>query len=128
MIPNLEDIKTDKIITGIEGAGEDDAIFVSFVAVEKIIEIKKENEIPEDFYLRLATRGGGCSGMNYSLGFDDVIHEDDLTYKFHGIDIVVDKKSIFYMMGVTLDFIDGPHGSGFVFNSPFNEKTCGCSH
>ena len=56
------------------------------------------------------------------------INEDDRVIEVNGTKLVIDNKSLFYIQGVTLDFVDGPSGSGFVFNNPNNSHTCGCSH
>ena len=95
---------------------------------DKIVEFIEANNIPEDFSLRFAAKSGGCSGMVYKLGLDNNYYENDRKYEIEGVRIAIDAKSIFYMMGVTLDYVDDINGSGFVFNSPYNEKTCGCSH
>ena len=89
--------------------------------------IKSENNVPEDFFLRIGTRGGGCSGMSYTLGFDSELDLDtDRQFITNNVNMVIDAKSLFYLMGVTLDFVEGPEGSGFVFHNPNNAHTCGC--
>jgi iron-sulfur cluster assembly accessory protein len=81
---------------------------------------------PESF-LRIGVAGGGCSGFQYSLGFDDKFDQvrDQLTEQ-HGIKVVVDKKSALYLDGTTLDHYDGIDRRGFVFNNPQAVKSCGC--
>lgn len=124
----IDGIECYRFATGVEGAKEVDEVIITNNALEMVKSIKEENKIGDDFFLRFATRGGGCSGMNYALGFDDQIEDEDRTYKVGDVNIVMDNKSLFYMMGVTLDYIAGDGGSGFVFNNPNNQKTCGCSH
>ncbi len=121
-------LEPERINTAVEGSDHNDDIFISEDAINAIIKVKAENDVPEDMYLRLGTSGGGCSGMNYIIGFDSQIADNDNTYTIRDHNIVIDKKSLFYLMGVTLDFVDSHEGSGFVFNSPFNEKVCGCNH
>lgn len=123
-----KDIDTIKINPHIEGASDDDVICITRNAFDKIIEFIDSNNIPEDFSLRFAAKSGGCSGMVYKLGLDNHYYENDRKYEIEGVRIAIDAKSIFYLMGVTLDYIDDINGSGFVFSSPYNEKTCGCSH
>jgi len=128
----MEDIKynselTEKIDTLVEGTSEDDSIQISLKALLEIKNFREQNEVPEEFYLRLATQGGGCSGMQYVLGFDDQINENDRVFETENYKLVVDTHSLFYYMGVTLDYTDGPDGSGFVFHGLNNMKTCGCS-
>ncbi len=123
----VDSVGKERIPTGIVGAKPEDDIFISHTALEMIGKIRKENNVPEDYFLRIATRGGGCSGMNYSLGFDNELDEqNDRKYQTDKVILVVDAKSLFYLMGVTLDFVEGPDGSGFVFNNPNNAHTCGC--
>jgi iron-sulfur cluster assembly protein len=117
-----------KIDTKIEGATEEDYLMITSLAMQKIKEFMAENNVPDDFSLRFAARSGGCSGMIYRLGLDNNYEENDRKMVVDGINIVVDSKSIFYLMGVTLDFVDDIQGSGFIFVNPFNENTCGCSH
>jgi iron-sulfur cluster assembly protein len=126
MIETMGIGQLNRVATGIQGAEEKDDFIVSASAIEMIAQIKEANEISEDYFLRLGTRSGGCSGMNYTLGFDSEIQENDRTFEVENVNIVVDNKSLFYLMGVTLDYTDGPSGSGFVFNNPNNAHVCGC--
>ena len=99
------------------------------ITPKAIIEVKKirtENNIPEDFGLRVGVKGGGCSGLKYSLGFDSQQKEGDTVIEQEGIKLLVDGKSLFYLSGTELDFTDGLNGRGFVFNNPNAAKTCGC--
>ncbi|MGE5480477.1 MAG: HesB/IscA family protein [Chloroflexota bacterium] len=114
--------------TMINGAPADEPIKVTEAALEKIMEIRKENSVPAEYYLRLGTRSGGCHGMNYILGFDAALDEGDRSFKLGDLELVVDSKSVFYLMGVTLDFMSNEYGSGFVFNNPNDSHTCGCGN
>lgn len=95
-------------------------------AAQEVFSIKEKNNIPSGHSLRLGVKGGGCSGLSYVLAFDDQIKERDLILEKHGVKIVVDQKSMFYLSGTTLDFTEGLNGRGFVFNNPQAAKTCGC--
>jgi iron-sulfur cluster assembly protein len=128
MVETLEQVGLLRIPTGIMGAEVQDDFIMTDKAVETVGQIKEQNEIPEEYNLRIGTRSGGCSGMNYNLVFDSEINEDDRVIEVNGTKLVIDNKSLFYIQGVTLDFVDGPSGSGFVFNNPNNSHTCGCSH
>jgi iron-sulfur cluster assembly protein len=112
--------------TEIIGAEEQDQIVVTASALHKVRGIRQENNVPEEYSLRLGTRSGGCSGMNYIIGFDSEISEFDKVFTVDTMNVVVDRKSLFYLMGITLDYIDDEYGSGFVFNNPNNAHTCGC--
>ncbi|MFN3307212.1 MAG: HesB/IscA family protein [Candidatus Kapaibacteriota bacterium] len=121
------EVTLERIPTGIVGATEADDIFISTRALEKIIEIRNQNNVPENYFLRMAVQGGGCSGFNYALGFDSEYDPlNDMETNIHGLRIVIDRRSLFYLMGVTLDFIDNSQGRGFVFSNPNNLPTCGC--
>ena len=95
-------------------------------AVKEVIKIRQENNIPGNFGLRVGVKGGGCSGLKYSLGFDAEEKEGDMIIEQEGIKLLVDGKSLFYLSGTELDFTDGLNGKGFVFNNPNATKTCGC--
>lgn len=95
-------------------------------AVNEVKKIMSENKVPENYGLRVGIKGGGCSGLTYSLGFDAAAKEGDTTIEQSGIKLFVDGKSLFYLSGTVLDFTDGLNGKGFVFNNPNATKTCGC--
>ena len=76
--------------------------------------------------MRVGVKGGGCSGLMYDLTFDDVLQPSDKVIEDHGIKLVVDKKSVLYLAGTTLDFSDGLNGKGFQFLNPNASRTCGC--
>ncbi len=95
-------------------------------AVKEVKKIMSENKVPENYGLRVGVKGGGCSGLTYSLGFDAAAKEGDTTIEQNGIKLFVDGKSLFYLSGTVLDYTDGLNGKGFVFNNPNATKTCGC--
>lgn len=95
-------------------------------AIKEVKTIQKENNIPDDYGLRVGVKGGGCSGLTYTLGFDAQSKEGDTVIEQDGVKLFVDGKSLFYLSGTTLDFTDGLNGRGFVFDNPNAAKTCGC--
>jgi iron-sulfur cluster assembly protein len=95
-------------------------------AALEIASIRSENSIPEDYYLRVGVKGGGCSGLTYSLGFDGEKRDTDEVLELRGVKILVDAKSLFYLDGTELDYSDGLNGKGFVFNNPNAARSCGC--
>lgn len=95
-------------------------------AIKQVEKIKKENNIPSDYGLRIGVKGGGCSGLTYQLGFDAEQKENDTVIIKDDLKLFVDGKSLFYLSGTVLDFSDGLNGKGFVFNNPNAAKTCGC--
>ncbi|MGA7722645.1 MAG: iron-sulfur cluster insertion protein ErpA [Ignavibacteriaceae bacterium] len=95
-------------------------------AASEVQNIMKENSIPEGYGLRVGVKGGGCSGLTYTLGFDAEAKEGDTVIDQNGVKLFVDGKSLFYLSGTELDFTSGLSGKGFVFNNPNATKTCGC--
>ena len=95
-------------------------------AKEKILELKKEENHPEEAHIRVSVKGGGCSGLMYDLGFDVEIKKEDHVFEDKGLKILVDKKSLLYLVGTQLNFSDGLNGKGFEFVNPNASRTCGC--
>ncbi|MGB2959824.1 MAG: iron-sulfur cluster assembly accessory protein [Bacteroidota bacterium] len=95
-------------------------------AAAEVAKLKEESKIPLEHGLRIAVKGGGCSGLSYALGFDAEPGEKDSVIESQGVKVFVDQKSLFYLSGTVLDFSDGLNGRGFVFNNPQAARTCGC--
>jgi len=101
-------------------------IIVSDKAKERILELKKEEGRAENENIRVSVKGGGCSGLMYDLGFDGAQVETDHVFEDKGVKILVDRKSLLYLAGTTLEFTDGLNGKGFQFVNPNANRTCGC--
>ncbi|MCH7398272.1 iron-sulfur cluster assembly accessory protein [Belliella sp. DSM 107340] len=101
-------------------------IVVSEKARERILELRKEEGRSENENIRVSVKGGGCSGLMYDLGFDASLVETDHVFEDKGIKILVDRKSLLYLAGTTLEFSDGLNGKGFQFVNPNASRTCGC--
>ncbi len=101
-------------------------ISITDIAKEKLVELRQTEGHPEDAKLRVSVKGGGCSGLMYDLGFDDEVVDSDQIIEDKGFTILVDKKSVLYLAGTTLDFSDGLNGKGFQFVNPNASRTCGC--
>ena len=97
-------------------------------AAKEIQRVIAEQNFPVDStWVRIGAKGGGCSGFTYVLDFDKSgPTEFDLTFEQHGVKIVVDKKSEFFMGGTTLDFNDGLLDRGFKWDNPSASGSCGC--
>ena len=93
-------------------------------------ELKKymaEQQLPTTVSLRIGVAGGGCSGFEYKLGFDENVNEEmDSVREVHGIRVVVDRKSSLLLDGTELDYHESLEKRGFVFNNPNAVKSCGC--
>lgn len=76
--------------------------------------------------LRVGVIGGGCSGMQYTLGVDTAARPDDTVLEQHGVRILVDAASARYLRGTVIDYVHGLHGAGFKFVNPNATRTCGC--
>jgi len=96
-------------------------------AASKITELMAEEPAGEADVLRIAVQGGGCSGFEYALGFDQAPQAGDVELHSHGIQIVVDPFSAPYLSGTQIDFVDGLQG-GFAINNPNATSACGCGH
>lgn len=76
--------------------------------------------------LRVSVVGGGCSGFQYNLNFDDEVRPEDTVLDQGGVRVLVDATSAQYLQGTTIDYVSGLHGAGFKFLNPKAERTCGC--
>ena len=101
-------------------------ISVTEKAKEKIVALQHEEGKVEMANVRVSVKGGGCSGLMYDLSFDAEIKESDEIFEDRGVKVLVDKKSMLYLLGTTLDFSDGLNGKGFQFINPNANRTCGC--
>ena len=95
-------------------------------AKDKIMSLLDEEGKAKDSFVRVGVKGGGCSGLMYDLDFDTELKEEDKVIEDNSVRIVVDKKSVLYLVGTELDFTDGLNGKGFSFNNPNASRTCGC--
>jgi iron-sulfur cluster assembly protein len=102
-------------------------IKVSEKAKKKVVELMEEDGYnPQTDFIRVGVKSGGCSGLSYDLKFDNQTREEDKIFEDNGVKIIVDKKSFLYLVGTTLEYSGGLNGSGFVFNNPNANRTCGC--
>lgn len=95
-------------------------------AAEKLSGIMIQKGMAETHALRVFVKGGGCGGMQYGMTFDDQLHEDDQVWEQHGLRVVVDPTSLFYIDGSNIDYIDNLMGGGFHIDNPQAVSACGC--
>jgi|TARA_B110000908_G_scaffold85956_1_gene102732 iron-sulfur cluster assembly protein len=102
-------------------------IKISDIAKNKVIELMTNDGYnPNEDFIRVGVKSGGCSGLSYDLNFDKSKSDDDKVFEDNNIKIVVDKKSFLYLVGTTLEYSGGLNGSGFIFSNPNASRTCGC--
>jgi iron-sulfur cluster assembly protein len=101
-------------------------VTVTEIAANKIIELRQKEGLTDNYNVRVAVEGGGCSGLMYNLDFASEQKPTDMIFEDKGVKIMVDKKSILYLAGTELDFSDGLNGKGFQFKNPNASRTCGC--
>jgi iron-sulfur cluster assembly protein len=103
-------------------------ITLSDKAKEKLILLFEEKSLePNENFIRVSVKGGGCSGLIYELNFDTKSEPEDKQFEDGGFKIVCNKKSFLYLIGTELDFTDGLNGKGFEFRNPNAKRVCGCN-
>jgi iron-sulfur cluster assembly accessory protein len=98
---------------------------VTETAAAKIREIRESEAIEGGYALRVKVMGGGCSGFQYDLYFDEPA-EGDNRFISNGVDLVCDQMSFMYLMGTQIDYVEGLQGAGFKFGNPNTTGSCGC--
>jgi iron-sulfur cluster assembly protein len=93
-------------------------------AISKVKSILAEQK--EESGLRIAVVGGGCSGFQYQMTLDKEPKADDKIIDMDGLRVFVDTRSLLYLNGTTVDYVDGLSGSGFKFDNPNAKASCGC--
>jgi iron-sulfur cluster assembly protein len=100
-------------------------VTVSETAAKKLNSLIEESGFKTPF-VRVAVKGGGCSGLSYDLSFDTEQQPADTLVEDKDVQILIDMKSLLYLYGTELDFSDGLNGKGFQFINPNASRTCGC--
>lgn len=101
------------------------ALQLTDVAAEKVKEIRGAETIEEHYSLRVKVMGGGCAGFQYDLYFDEHA-EGDYVFESNGVKLISDQMSFMYLMGTTIDYVEGLQGAGFKFINPNTTGSCGC--
>ncbi len=101
-------------------------ILLTEKAAAEVKEIIKSQSLPEDkTRLRVGVKGGGCSGFQYQLAFDEQ-RDDDTVFEDSGLRILVDTPSLPYVKGAIVDYVEGLQGAGFKVDNPNVIAACGC--
>ena len=96
-------------------------------AADKVREFMKQ-EKKEHAALRIMVVPGGCAGYQYGMDFDEKSSESDIVQQQHGVKLFIDKNSASHLVGTTIDFVEGIHGSGFKISNPNAKQSCGCGN
>jgi iron-sulfur cluster assembly accessory protein len=117
----MTDISTTTVDTETSSHG----VLLSDAAASKVASLLAQ-EGRDDLRLRLAVQPGGCSGLIYQLYFDERLLEGDATADFNGVEVVVDRMSVPYLDGATIDFEDTIQKQGFTIDNPNAQGSCAC--
>src|SRR5579885_2944468 len=112
----------------VEASRSAEIVSLTASAAAKVKGLMAQEPAGEAEVLRVAVRGGGCSGFEYALGFDRGASEDDGAAVFHGVRVVVDPASAPYLKGATVDFVESLQETGFKIDNPNAARSCGCGH
>lgn len=107
-------------------AGPNGPIQLTAKAVQMVKITREQEGIEESYGLRVAVRGGGCSGFEYALDFENEPRDNDHVIEYDGLRIFVDALSARYLAGTEIDYTLGMQGAGFKFNNPKAVGSCGC--
>ncbi len=103
-------------------------IHLSKAAASEIKRLQSKRQNSKNLQFRLGVQSGGCSGMSYTLGFEEVVTPGDRVYDCDGIQVVVDEQSLNYINDLTLDYSEDLMGGGFRFHNPKAKESCGCGN
>ncbi|HEY1798113.1 MAG TPA: iron-sulfur cluster insertion protein ErpA [Stellaceae bacterium] len=109
-----------------EAVGER-SVLVSESAAKRISALKIQEDAA-DAYLRIAVSGGGCSGFQYGISFDDQKNPDDFVFERGGIAVIVDDTSLDLLNGAEVDFVEDLMGASFQIKNPNAASSCGCGN
>jgi iron-sulfur cluster insertion protein len=108
-------------------AGGERSIVVTASAARRIA-VLREQEEAQGAFLRIAVSGGGCSGFQYGLSFDDQRNPDDFVFEKDGVAVVVDEVSLDLLQGAEVDFVEDLMGASFQIKNPNAASSCGCGN
>jgi iron-sulfur cluster insertion protein len=106
---------------------EEQRVVLTESAARRIAALKTQ-ESAENAFLRIAVSGGGCSGFQYGLSFDDERNADDFVFERDGVGVVVDEVSLGLLNGAEVDFVEDLMGASFQIRNPNAASSCGCGN
>lgn len=118
--------ETNPIETTPEAPPPQGPIHLTSKAVRMIVLTREEEKLDPESGLRVAVRGGGCSGLEYALDFEVEARENDHVIEYDDLRVFVDPVSARYLSGTEIDYVMGATGAGFKFNNPNASGSCGC--
>ena len=95
-------------------------------AAKVVLNIMNEQKVSNENCVRVGVKGGGCSGLTYTVDFDGRKGKFDLEFESHGLNILVDKKSHLYIKNTEIDWSNSLNDRGLKFNNPSAKGSCGC--
>lgn len=116
----VNDVQTDRIET-------EQILTVTPAALSVIQNLLEQRNIP-GYALRVFVSGGGCSGMQYGMAFEESAREFDCVIEQNDVKLVIDPTSLMYLQGANIDFVDSLMGGGFRIDNPNAVSSCGCGH
>ena len=126
-IPQPDPSPSDTAISDSAGSGPATPVVVLTAKAVEMIKLTRSQEgMDESYGLRVAVMGGGCSGFQYALDFEQEARDTDETFEVDGLRVFVDPVSARYLEDVVVDYVFGMNGAGFKFNNPKATGTCGC--
>ncbi|WP_298815612.1 iron-sulfur cluster insertion protein ErpA [Chloroflexus sp.] len=112
---------------GVQSATPQPLLMISEAAATRLLKMMQEKQL-EGYALRVFVAGGGCSGLQYGMTFDDEVREGDNEFYAGSLRVLVDPISANYLMGASIDFVDTLMGGGFKIDNPNAVSSCGCGH
>ncbi len=101
-------------------------VTLSEAAAAKLRGIMEEKQLLGTHGLRVFVSGGGCGGMQYGMTFDSNPRDVDIVFEQYGLKVIVDPRSVEYIAGANIDYVDNLMGGGFQIENPNAYSTCGC--
>ncbi|MGH7868481.1 MAG: iron-sulfur cluster insertion protein ErpA [Candidatus Dormibacteraceae bacterium] len=106
---------------------EQTTIEMTDAAVKQLQALLEKENNPE-LGLRVWVTGGGCTGLQYGMAFDDKVGGEDTVIEQNGVRVLVDQETLRYVDGSTIDYVDGLMGAGFTVQNPNAARSCSCGH
>lgn len=111
----------------LHGTAPQPMVLISPTASDRLLTLMREKELV-GYALRVFVSGGGCSGLQYGMTFDDETREGDSEFHAGGLRVLVDPVSANYLLGASIDYVDTLMGGGFKIDNPNAVSSCGCGH